>query len=51
MTTTCPITVYPTTLNISGYRYPSRRCGAPLAPGARFCAAHERDRVRLGGAA
>jgi hypothetical protein len=40
----CQITTYAKTIDAS-----PRRCRQPLAAGARFCAKHEADRVRLGG--
>jgi hypothetical protein len=39
----CPITMWPNGINLRR----TYQCCQPLAPGAKFCAKHEADRIRL----
>ena len=46
--TGCPISVPAKELNPSrNNEHKASRCNKPLAPGAKFCAKHEADRIRL----
>lgn len=42
----CSVTMYPKDFKAGRGNF-SPKCGKSLAPGARFCAKHEADRIRL----